>query len=206
MSSLTCWSYSYSDSDRLQSADRGRKSNTDIYRAKGYRGSVSITDQYVVWIGFDTSHGYMFNEHHYLGAGVGLFLAPTGFFPLFGHTFIEYNAYILKRASTPTAGIKVGFHGICKNRRNWNPTSAGAGRSTRTWASGCPSVRRYSYCHNGKTYSQCLSSQSLSTSDAYSYSNEGQYRIHRSGQVGENADDGVYQRLPGLRTGTGILP
>ena len=110
MSCLTC--RSYSDSDRLQSADRGRKSNTDIYRAKGYRGSVSITDQYVVWIGFDTSHGYMFNEHHYLGAGVGLFLAPTGFFPLFGHTFIEYNAYILKRASTPTAGIKVGFMGF----------------------------------------------------------------------------------------------
>ena len=110
MSCLTC--RSYSDSDRLQSADRGHKSNTDIYRAKGYRGSVSITDQYVVWIGFDTSHGYMFNEHHYLGAGVGLFLAPTGFFPLFGHTFVEYNAYILKRASTPTAGIKVGFMGF----------------------------------------------------------------------------------------------
>ena len=111
MSSLTCWSYSYSDSDRRTDLNH-KETNTDIYRAKGYRGSVSITDQYVVWIGFDTSHGYMFNEHHYLGAGVGLFLAPTGFFPLFGHTFIEYNAYILKRASTPTAGIKVGFMGF----------------------------------------------------------------------------------------------
>ena len=51
----------------------------------------------------------MFNEHHYLGAGAGFFITPTGFFPLFGHAFIDYNAYILKRASTPTAGIKIGY-------------------------------------------------------------------------------------------------
>ena len=51
MSSLTCWSYSYSDSDRRTDLNH-KETNTDIYRAKGYRGSVSITDQYVVWIGF----------------------------------------------------------------------------------------------------------------------------------------------------------
>ena len=34
------------------------------YRARGYRGNVAFTDQYLVWMGFDTSHGYMFNEHH----------------------------------------------------------------------------------------------------------------------------------------------
>jgi len=85
------------------------ENRTETHRAKGYRGSVALTDQYIVWIGFDTSHGYMFNEHHYLGAGAGFFIAPTGFFPLFGHAFIDYNAYIFKRASTPTAGIKIGY-------------------------------------------------------------------------------------------------
>ena len=52
MSSLTCRSYSYSDSDRRTDLNH-KETNTDIYRAKGYRGSVSITDQYVVWIGFE---------------------------------------------------------------------------------------------------------------------------------------------------------
>ena len=52
MSSLTCWSYSYSDSDRRTDLNH-KETNTDIYRAKEYRGSVSITDQYVVWIGFE---------------------------------------------------------------------------------------------------------------------------------------------------------
>ena len=70
-------------------------SETYVHRVKGYRGSIAITDQYLVWIGFDTSHGSMFNEHHYLGAGAGFFIAPTGFFPLFGHAFVDYNAYIL---------------------------------------------------------------------------------------------------------------
>jgi len=84
-------------------------SETYVHRVKGYRGSIAITDQYLVWIGFDTSHGYMFNEHHYLGAGAGFFIAPTGFFPLFGHAFVDYNAYILKRASTPISGIKIGY-------------------------------------------------------------------------------------------------
>ena len=34
------------------------------YRNRGYAGSVSITDQNIILIGLDTSHGYMFNEHH----------------------------------------------------------------------------------------------------------------------------------------------
>ena len=46
-------------------------------RSAGYRGSVTLTDQYFVIVGFDTSHGYMFNEHHYLGAGVGGFFIPV---------------------------------------------------------------------------------------------------------------------------------
>ena len=41
------------------------------YRSKGYKGSVSITDHYGVWLGSETSHGYMFNRNIYLGAGIG---------------------------------------------------------------------------------------------------------------------------------------
>ena len=40
------------------------------YRSKGYKGSVSITDHYGVWLGAETSHGYMFNRNIYLGAGI----------------------------------------------------------------------------------------------------------------------------------------
>ncbi len=79
------------------------------YRARGYRGNVAFTDQYLVWMGFDTSHGYMFNEHHYLGAGAGLFLAPIYDLPAFGHVFLDYHAYFKKKKSTPMAGIKAGY-------------------------------------------------------------------------------------------------
>lgn len=86
------------------------KSEIPSYRAKGYAGSVSFTDQYLVWMGFDTSHGYMFNEHHYLGGGAGFFLAPIDDIPpTFVHIFGEYKAYFLKKGSTPTAGIRTGL-------------------------------------------------------------------------------------------------
>ena len=80
------------------------------YRTEGYRGSVSLTNQYLAWIGVDTSHGYMFDEHHYLGAGAGLFIVP-GATPPFAHIFMEYKAYILKKNSTPVAGFKFGWMG-----------------------------------------------------------------------------------------------
>ncbi|MCM1515721.1 MAG: hypothetical protein NC080_04790 [Paraprevotella sp.] len=86
-----------------------------LYRTSGYKGSVSLTDQILVWVGFDTSHGYMFNEHHYLGAGAGFFMAPIDALPMFGHVFAEYKAYILKKNSTPTAGLKAGYCGAFKN-------------------------------------------------------------------------------------------
>ena len=80
------------------------------YRQKGYAGSVSFTNQYIVWLGLDTSHGYMFNEHHYLGGGLGFFLAPIDEVPptLF-HAFVEYKSFWRKKASTPTAGVRAGF-------------------------------------------------------------------------------------------------
>lgn len=89
------------------------------YRAQGYRGNISFTDQSLIWMGFDTSHGYMFNQHHYLGAGVGLFLAPIADLPVFGHLFVDYHAYILKKKSTPMAGVKAGYcFSICDNPGN----------------------------------------------------------------------------------------
>ena len=59
--------------------------------------------------GIETSHGYMFNRHHYLGAGVGAFFLPLDNVPAFGRVFAEYNAYIKEKGSTPTAGVKLGF-------------------------------------------------------------------------------------------------
>ena len=40
------------------------------YREKGYAGNVSFTDQYLILIGLDTSHGYMLNEREFIGGGV----------------------------------------------------------------------------------------------------------------------------------------
>ena len=95
---LTCASFVWGAS----ASDR-----KDIRRAAGYRGSVSFTNQYLVWLGFDTSHGWMFDEHHYLGGGAGFATVPNGW-PTIAHAFVDYSAYILKRPSTPTAGIKAG--------------------------------------------------------------------------------------------------
>ena len=81
----------------------------EIHRSAGYRGSISLTDQYLFWVGFDTSHGWMFDEHHYLGGGVGFATVPDGFWPTIAHVFVDYSAYILKRPSTPTAGVKAGY-------------------------------------------------------------------------------------------------
>ena len=36
-------------------------------------------------------------------------LAPIDNVPTFGRVFVDYNAYICKKRSTPTAGIKAGL-------------------------------------------------------------------------------------------------
>ena len=82
------------------------------YRQKGYAGSVSVSDMFIFFAGFDTSHGYMFNEHHYLGGGVEIYVL-TPFLPTelvsFIEPFVEYKAYFLKRRSTPTASLRGGY-------------------------------------------------------------------------------------------------
>lgn len=88
--------------------------NLDIpaYRNKGYAGSVSFNDQLFLFLGVDTSHGYMFNECHYLGGGLGLYITPmvvNGVVPMTAHAYAEYKSYFLKKRSTPTAGLKMGY-------------------------------------------------------------------------------------------------
>lgn len=80
------------------------------YRSKGYKGSVSFTNTAVVWNGLDTSHGYMFNEHNYLGIGCGFFMVPNlDSNPTIVHAYLDYHVYCLKKRSTPMAGIKLGY-------------------------------------------------------------------------------------------------
>jgi len=80
------------------------------FRERGYKGNVSYTNMFFVWNGFDTSHGYMFNEHHYLGGGTGFCIVPDGLdFPTFVHLYADYHAYCFKKASTLVAGIKLGY-------------------------------------------------------------------------------------------------
>lgn len=82
------------------------------YRAPGYKGSVSLADMGYAFIGVETSHGYMLSENHYLGAGAGAYIFPDGKdYPKFGIAFIDYQAYLLDKKSTPFLGCKVGaFH------------------------------------------------------------------------------------------------
>jgi len=99
----------------LEGAVSSSAQNT-MPRTKGYRGSVSLTNQYFVIVGLETSHGYMFNEHHYLGAGIGGFFIPTDNIPYFGQAFIDYRAYLSDKPSTMVVGIKTGFCHAFKTR------------------------------------------------------------------------------------------
>lgn len=82
---------------------------TPSFRSPGYKGSVSLTDAYGVWLGLETSQGYMFNSHHYLGAGVSGFMFPNGTsYPKFGSAFLDYQYYIKDAKNTPVLGFKTG--------------------------------------------------------------------------------------------------
>lgn len=84
---------------------------TPSYRQKGYAGSISGANLFVYFIGVDTSHGYMFNEHHYLGGGLEMFVTPIFWPTVIGYfePYIEYKSYFLKRGSTPTASVRAGY-------------------------------------------------------------------------------------------------
>ena len=88
------------------------QAGTPAYREKGFKGSVGLLTGYDMFssgYNIQLSNGYMFNAHHYLGAGLGgLSLDwnhPFSFDLL--ELFLEYDCYFLKSSVTPTAGINV---------------------------------------------------------------------------------------------------
>ena len=84
------------------------------YRSQGYKGSVSITDHFGVFVGAETSHGYMFNRNVYLGAGIGGYIFPNGTEnPSFGEAFLDFHSYLRNKKGTPVVGLKTGYmHGF----------------------------------------------------------------------------------------------
>lgn len=102
-------------------ASMSAQDNSEVpaYRNKGYAGSVSLSNQMIFIYGLGTSHGYMFNEHHYLGGGVGFYVTTVGNhdkleterdkFSMSFQVFAEYKSYWFKKRSTPTAGFKLGY-------------------------------------------------------------------------------------------------
>ena len=88
---------------------------TPAFREKGFKGSVGISSGFNDFAGavIPLSNGYMFNEHHYLGAGIGLYMSrwtyPLEILPEY---FIEYECYFLKKNSTPMAAAKASIKDI----------------------------------------------------------------------------------------------
>ena len=87
------------------------------YREKGYAGNVSFTNQYLIIVGLDTSHGYMLNEREFIGGGLGLYAAAMEGSPIVYHLYGEYKFYWKEKWSTPTTGIKVGLGSGIPTRR-----------------------------------------------------------------------------------------
>ena len=96
-------------------SEKSNRIRTDV---KGYRGSVevgTIVNFRASGIPIDrgafsitTSHGYQFNPHLFLGAGIGLDYHAAGgslFMPL----FVDVRANFLNRDITPFWGVKIGY-------------------------------------------------------------------------------------------------
>ena len=94
---------------------------TSTLRDPGYKGSISLMYQGLACVGLETSHGAMLNQHHYLGVGAGAFVFPDGkSFPSFVEGFLDYQAYILKKNSTPVIGFKTGYiRALTKDNTNF---------------------------------------------------------------------------------------
>ena len=90
-------------------ADKAKaRKEIPAYRQKGYAGNASLFKSYG-FSGLDTSHGYMFNEHHYLGAGANYSICDWSWRFQLLNLYVDYKAYVLKRRSTLTAGLKAGY-------------------------------------------------------------------------------------------------
>lgn len=83
---------------------------TSVSRGSGYKGSISIVDQGGVFVGLETSHGYMLSRHHYIGFGGGAFVYPNGKgYPSFAEAYLDYRAYFINKNGSPIAGVKAGY-------------------------------------------------------------------------------------------------
>ena len=90
-------------------ADKAKaRKEIPAYRQKGYAGNASLFKSYG-FSGLDTSHGYMFNEHHYLGAGANYSICDWSWRFQLLNLYVDYKAYVFKRRSTLTAGLKAGY-------------------------------------------------------------------------------------------------
>lgn len=125
---------------------------TPAFREKGYKGNVGLQTIELLPIPI-TSHGYMFNQTHYLGVGVGaIYFSSFAVYP-----FIEYQAYLLKRNSTPVLGVKLSNLLLLESSPNFH---AGISPSF-GWSWGIGSRRQFGimpylgcdvfYCYHGPT-------------------------------------------------------
>ncbi len=82
---------------------------TPDFRNKGYKGSASIIDLLGVFLGAETSHGYMFDSHNYLGAGVSGFFLLGDQNPFYLNFFADYQHYFGNKKSAPVLAFKAGY-------------------------------------------------------------------------------------------------
>lgn len=102
---------------------------TGNFRSPGYKGSISIIDQYGVWAGLETSHGVMLDRHNYLGAGMSASICLPDLgdkAPVFATFFADYQNYLRDSKSTPVLGIKAGYMTALNKEKTsgWNFTKA----------------------------------------------------------------------------------
>lgn len=88
------------------------------YRSIGYKGNIMLTNHLGVFIGAETSHGYMFDRHNYLGIGVGGFIFPNENHPTYINTFIDYHNYLKEKSNTFLIGMKAGYSHAFNYERN----------------------------------------------------------------------------------------
>ena len=81
---------------------------TSNSRTQGYHGNITLTDHLGVFVGVETSHGYMLDNHNYIGLGVGGFILPNNSHPTYMNTFFDYHNY-LRDKSTLVLGVKAGW-------------------------------------------------------------------------------------------------
>lgn len=95
---------------------------TRNYRDPGYKGSISLTDQYLVFLGLETSHGYMFDSNNYLGAGANYSfpLVKGKVRPNCLTTFVDYHRYMSDSPSSLVLGAKAGYMFMLGKENNAN--------------------------------------------------------------------------------------